>query len=350
MIAIRGFVSLLACILACRQQDPDKDKPLHRPKFPREWRASDGSLYWLDRSPKTSAVVDGDTVHLEGLKESVRIVGVDAEEIFHSDTDRKAAEEDFARYAQAKRGAERRPVKYGTPEGEAAKEFAERYFRDVPQVLYVPDDPAMPTEYYGRNLGHLLVDRDKDGVFEENFAVELVRNGHSPYFVKYGISRLFHAEFAAAEDEARREKRGIWSADPKAPHHYSDYEERRTWWLARAKAIERFESRHASDPACFRVQIAAEFERLKAQAEGAAVTVFGVLAPRGEKSPEKVVAYVSYRNRVDIPIVWESAAAPPDLAEWMGEYVYLRGEAHPSRAKAGVEIRIRKDGDGIRAE
>ncbi len=345
MTALRRLAFLLACALGCRQQDTDK--PLLRPEFPPEkktWRASDGSLYWLDRSPKAEAVVDGDTVRLEGLKESVRIAGVDAEEIFHGDADRKAAEEDFARYAREKRGTERRPVKFGTPEGEAAKKFAEDYFRGVQQVLYVPDDPSMPTEYYGRNLGHLLVDRDKDDAFEENFALELVRTGHSPYFVKYGISRLFHAEFSAAEEEARREKRGIWSD---SPGHYSDYEERRTWWHARAKSIERFESRHAADPTYFRVQIAAEFERLKAKEPGAGVTLYGVISPRSEKSPEKVLAYLSYRNRMDIPIVWESAAPPPDLAEWMGEYVYVRGEAHPSGAKAGVEIRIKKDGDGI---
>lgn len=349
MVAIRGLLSLLACVLACRQQDPgkDPDKPLLRPEFPKEWRAADGKLYWLDRTPGQSAVVDGDTVHLEGMKESLRIAGIDAEEIFHNDADRKAAGEDFARYAKAKRGAERRPVKYGTPEGEAAKRFAEEYFRKIPQVLYVPDDPAMPTEYYGRNLGHLLVDRNQDGIFEENFAVELVRNGHSPYFVKYGTSRLFDAQFSAAEEEARKAKRGIWSD---SPGHYSDYEERQTWWQARAKALALFESKHASDPTYYQVQFAAVFERLKAKEPGTAVTVFGVLSPRSEKSPEKVVAYVSYRNRMDIPIVWESAASPPDLAEWMGEYVYIRGEKHPSRVKAGVEIRIKKDGDGIRVE
>lgn len=348
MTALRRFALLLVCAAACRQQE--KDKPLLRPEFPpekRTWRASDGTLYWLDRSPKTEAVVDGDTIRLEGMKESLRISGVDTEEIYHGDADRKAAEEDFAKYAAAKRGTERHPVKFGTPEGEAAKKFAQDYFHDIPQVLYVPDDPLMPTEYYGRNLGHLLVDRDQDGTFEENFAVELVRSGHSPYFVKYGNSRLFHAEFAAAEEEALRKKRGIWSD---ASGHYPDYEERRTWWYARAKAIERFESQHASDPSNFRVQIEPEFERLKAQSAGAGVTVFGVLSPRSEKSSEKVVAYVSYRNRMDIPIVWESAAAPPNLTEWMGEFVYVRGEAHPSRAKAGVEIRIRKDGDGIKVE
>lgn len=343
MTRIRPCLFLLAVLLpAARQQDDEKPLQRKRPAK-KEWRAADGAVFRLDRAARGGAVVDGDTVHLDGQKGSLRLAGVDSEEVFHSEADRKAAEQDFAAYATAKRGKEPRPVKYGTPAGEAAKEFASRHFEKIEQVLYIPDDPDMPTEYYGRNLGHLLADRNGDGVFEENFAVELVRNGHSPYFVKYGTSWLFHAEFLAAEVEARREKRGIWSADPTAPKHYPDYEERLAWWHRRAKVLDLFESKHAEDGGFYRIQYAAEFERLKRKAgkePGAVVTVFGVLSPRTEKSEKQILAYVAYRNRCDVPILWTAEGAPPELTEIMGEYVYVKGTVHPSKAKAGIEIRV----------
>ena len=67
-----------------------------------------------------ASVVDGDTLRPTGAKASVRILGLDTEETFRKDKDREAAAADFAAYAKAKRGDKPRPVKYGTPAGEAA--------------------------------------------------------------------------------------------------------------------------------------------------------------------------------------------------------------------------------------
>ena len=57
--------------------------------------------------------------------------------------------------------------------------------------------------YYGRLLAYILVDG-------ENFNVELVRQGLSPYYTKYGHSDAFDAEFEAAEVSAKRQDLGIW--------------------------------------------------------------------------------------------------------------------------------------------
>ncbi|MBI2933519.1 MAG: thermonuclease family protein [Planctomycetes bacterium] len=307
------------------------------------WKSSDGTPYRLDRAAKDGAVIDGDTVLLAGLRGSVRIVGVDAEEVYKNDEERAAAEKDFDAYAKARRGADPKPVKFGTPAGMAAKRFAETYFQNVDQVLYLPDDPAVTREYYGRALGHILVDRDGNGDFEENFGVELVRQGHSPYFVKYGTSRLFHDDFVAAEKEARAAGRAIWSARPDAPRHYADYTERTEWWRRRVEALGHFATAHASDRSFYEMGRPEELERLKANVTEHAdspVTLFGTLAPREEKSPAWTFAYVSHRYRQDIPIVWDSDQPRPDLSRLMGELVYVKGRLFPSSAKAGVEIRI----------
>jgi micrococcal nuclease len=58
-------------------------------------------------------------------------------------------------------------------------------------------------------LGRLLAYVIADGV---NVNLELVRQGWSPYYTKYGKGRL-RAEFEAAEREARAARRGLWAED-----------------------------------------------------------------------------------------------------------------------------------------
>ena len=71
-----------------------------------------------------------------------------------------------------------------------------------------------------------------------SYNVEAVRAGMSPYFTKYGYSRRFHTQFARAEREARRARRGIWNPDAQG---YGDYGQRKEWWGARADFIQAFE-------------------------------------------------------------------------------------------------------------
>jgi endonuclease YncB( thermonuclease family) len=57
---------------------------------------------------------------------------------------------------------------------------------------------------YGRLLAYVFLDR-------QNFNVELVRKGLSPYYTKYGASKNYHAAFRPAERFARENKEGIWA-------------------------------------------------------------------------------------------------------------------------------------------
>ena len=40
---------------------------------------------------------------------------------------------------------------------------------------------------------------------------DTLRFGRSPYFTKYGRSRLYHADFLEAERMAMAEERGLWA-------------------------------------------------------------------------------------------------------------------------------------------
>jgi len=56
---------------------------------------------------------------------------------------------------------------------------------------------------YGRLLGDVFVDG-------ENFNLELVRQGLSPYYTKYGKSLQYDQQFKDAEKLARKEHLNIW--------------------------------------------------------------------------------------------------------------------------------------------
>jgi micrococcal nuclease len=65
---------------------------------------------------------------------------------------------------------------------------------------------------YGRLLAYVFV----DGV---NFNLELVRQGLSPYYTKYGLSQKYDQEFREAERYARKSKLNIWG-DPELAQKY----------------------------------------------------------------------------------------------------------------------------------
>ena len=67
-------------------------------------------------------------------------------------------------------------------------------------------------ENYGRLLAYVFVNG-------KNLNIDLVRQGLSPYYTKYGRSQKYDAEFRAAEKQARREKLNIW-VDPELTKSY----------------------------------------------------------------------------------------------------------------------------------
>ncbi|MGQ0506245.1 MAG: hypothetical protein ACT4TC_13115, partial [Myxococcaceae bacterium] len=74
------------------------------------------------------AVLDGDTLRVHGLKSSLRLLGLDAEETFKHEKQRNAYAAGWEQYKRAMRGDSDRPVKMATPVGDEAKYFAKRFF------------------------------------------------------------------------------------------------------------------------------------------------------------------------------------------------------------------------------
>jgi len=183
---------------------------------------------------RLTKVVDGDTVWVDGLDASLRLLGIDAEETFKSEADRRAVETDWNGYLKAKRNNGKRPVKIASPLGEQAKAWGKTWFDGVDKVRVERDHPAEIRDRYKRYLAYVLA--EKQGVWL-NYNVELVRAGMSPYFPKYGYSRRYHTQFLAAQDEAKAAKRGIWAPNVMAA---PDYPEREAWWMARGAFVDEF--------------------------------------------------------------------------------------------------------------
>ncbi|NOZ68732.1 MAG: thermonuclease family protein, partial [Deferribacteres bacterium] len=87
------------------------------------------------------------------------------------------------------------------------------------------------------NYGRLLCYVYKDGV---NYNLETVKKGWSPYFVKYGRSRLYHEEFLSAEAAAQAAGIAVWNPETNAGGNRRDYESLIPWWHLRDSVVQDF--------------------------------------------------------------------------------------------------------------
>ena len=267
------------------------------------------------------AVVDGDTVKVDGLDASLRLLGIDTEETFKSEKDLRAYENGFEQYLDKKRGDSERPIKAATPMGMEAKAWAQDFFRGVTTVRLERDHPRQLRGAYGRFLAYVFVDKGGEWV---NYNVEAVRAGMTPYFTKYGYSRRFHDDFVQAQEEARAAKIGIW--DPNK-EHYPDYDERLTWWDARAKVIAEFERDAEGDPTYVSLSDWDAMDRLS-QMEGNEVVLLGAVSkirPREGRVPARVS--LSRRMFEDFPLVFfdDDVLADSKIEDAKGEFIRVRG-------------------------
>ncbi len=268
----------------------------------------------------SDGVVDGDTLKVEGLDTTLRLLAIDTEETFKKEKDRRAVEADWAGYRVAQRGERLRPAKYATPLGEEAKQFAKAFFAGVERVRLERDHPKEIRGRYGRYLAYVFA--FKDGRWR-NYNVEAVRAGMSPYFTKYGYSRRFHDEFVAAEAEARKQQLGIW--DP-AKRHYPDYDERTAWWNARADFIAAFEASAGDKADHIALTNWDAIARLE-QHLGKEVTLLGSVGAirLGDRGPTRVL--LSRRMFNDFPLIFfdKDVFGTSNIARFDGEYIVVRG-------------------------
>jgi micrococcal nuclease len=171
-------------------------------------------------------VIDGDTikVRIENEQESIRLICLDTEE--------------------SRQGGSK-PV---TNAGRLASQWAKEYFgtndRGIPigdvrvDLEFDTNDPLQVCLRKHRgNYGRLICYVYKAG-HSENFNVRIVREGWSPYFVKYGRSRLYHREFLEAEAAAQSSGLGIWNPATNASGKRREYASLVPWWHLRDTVVQ----------------------------------------------------------------------------------------------------------------
>ncbi len=173
---------------------------------------------------KLTKVVDGDTVKVEigGKVESLRLTCLDTEESL---------------------AGSNKPV---TNAGKLASQWAKDFFgadaKGIPSretkidIEFDTSDPVPLSLLKHRdNYGRLLCYAHKG---KQNFAVIAVQEGWSPYFVKYGRSRLYHAELLQAEAVAQSQRLVIWNPATNANGARRNYDTLIPWWHLRDGVVE----------------------------------------------------------------------------------------------------------------
>lgn len=288
-----------------------------------------------------NAIVDGDTIKVDGLGASLRLLGIDTEETFKYAKEWRAFEVGWDQYLIDEQAKTSRPIKVPTPLGMDAKYWAQDFFAGVTRVRLERDHPKEIRGRYNRFLVYVLIERDGQWL---NYNVECVRAGMSPYFTKYGYSRRYHEQFVAAEAEARAARRGIW-AD--GAHCYQDYDLRIQWWTARAEFVAQFE-RDAANRADELINLTHwdALDRLQARL-GDEVEVLGAVGDvrQGERGPKRVL--LSRRMFSDFPLIfWEDDVFEDcGIGRYRGEFVRVRGvvtsytDRRTGRSQLQIEVR-----------
>ncbi|MCP4258130.1 MAG: thermonuclease family protein [Planctomycetes bacterium] len=169
---------------------------------------------------QVAKVVDGDTIKviLEGKEESLRLTCVDTEE--------------------SQPGGAKPVTKAGKEASKMAKEYFTLPGGGLAQVdiEFDTDDPVdVCLAKHRGNYGRLLCYVHKG---DENYNLKLIKEGWSPYFVKYGRSRVYHEEGMIAEAEAQANNLVIWDPNTNGGGPSRDYVTLIPWWSLRASVIE----------------------------------------------------------------------------------------------------------------
>lgn len=269
---------------------------------------------------KQNAIVDGDTIKVDGLDTSLRLLGIDTEETFKSNKSWREFEVGWEEYIAAKQAQTSRPIKVPTPLGMDAKHWAEDFFVGVTRVRLERDHPKEIRGRYNRYLAYVFVERDGEWV---NYNVEAVRAGMSPYFTKYGYSRRYHQAFLDAEAEARAQRRGIWAEGAQC---YQDYPLREDWWNGRAEFVAAFERDAEGDPALIALTNWDAMDRIEARL-GDEVELLATVGEvrQGKRGPKRVL--LSRRMFNDFPLIFwdDDIYEASGIDAYRGEYIRVRG-------------------------
>lgn len=289
-----------------------------------------------------SKIIDGDTFRFEKLDKSTRMLGIDTEEMYKGkDAEAKtnSLRQNWRAIYDSARGKEKKPIKHNSPLGYETWLWAKEIFKDAVRVRLEKESNDRFIDTYGRYLVYVIGIREDSSEF--NYNVECVKNGYSPYFMKYGYSKRFHNEFVEAQKYAREHRLGIWSGEKLC---YPDYKERLEWWARRAKAIAMFEKNYKGKPECFSIMDDKDFHDLKNH-EGEEVTVFGSISEiYKDKEPHLIRFSFSNTEHFVLTVFPEHVKLMEEMEieDLIGEFVYVKGKLKSYQGKVEIDFTDKK--------
>jgi micrococcal nuclease len=288
------------------------------------------------RDVKLTKVVDGDTVkvQLQGEEESLRLACLDTEESWAGGS---------------------KPV---TNAGKLASGWAKAYFgadddgfptQDV--TVDIEFDTTDPVDVCLRkhrgNYGRLICYVYRG---DENYSLRVVQEGWSPYFVKYGRSRLYHHELLKSEAGAQADGTAIWDPETNAGGKCRDYTTLVPWWYLRDSVVQDF--RRSADLDVLSVRLDHQ-SIVQAATEGHEIVVFCDLQGGVNKWPgDGALIYAgSPHHKFNLWIPNRDSATSQAILRLIEtryaahgrSYVYVSGKAsmYPSNADGIPEIVLR---------
>ena len=282
---------------------------------------------------KVSKVVDGDTIGVDGLPKTVRLLNIDTEESEKgADAEQKTKEiaDHFPAYIAEQTKNTPYP-KANTPLGWDGTLFARKMFPIGSTIRIEFDDPGRKWDYYGRVLAYVFVKINGRWV---NYNVECVRAGLSPYSDKYGPSKRFEYEFIQAEREARVNHRGVWQPGAMC---YPDYDGRLKWWNERGNEIRNFDAKYHSRNGSVDVLNDIDWNRMENQI-GQEVLLFGSYMNTAENSVP--ILSMHHNDQTSVGLVFPEpkthAALAPILDNHKDHMVYFSGTLEPGKEINGA--------------
>ena len=314
-------VGLLLAASACPGPDSRRTRRYNKSMLQKSLQKFESTGLVIGEFPLASrSVIDGDTIRVDGLRTSLRLLAIDTEETFKRPSEKRLFSTGWKNYLKVLMGKRVKPVKMASPLGMEAKKWAQTFFDDVKTVRLERDHPKEIRGRFNRYLVYVFAKKSGRWV---NYNLECVRAGMSPYFTKYSYSRRFHKEFVAAQAEARRKKLGIW--DPNKMH-YIDYDKRLTWWYARADFIRQFEQDARGKPNYIMLTNWDALRRLQAHINKKVVILATVGRVKlGDRGPTKVM--LSRRRGGDFALIFfdKDVFGSSRIARFKGEYVRVTG-------------------------
>lgn len=261
-----------------------------------------------------SRVVDGDTVRVflpnQDEDESLRILALDTEESFSTGG---------------------KPV---TPWGLKAKARAEEFFAGAQEVtIEFPGNERVEEclRKYRGNFGRLLTFVHRDGV---DFQEMMIREGYSPYFMKYGNAQFsgHHRRYVEAERQAQRDNLGVWDQLGVNGGEIRNYAALGAWWKLRARVIDDYRALKARVPSLLNTRLDYEVILEKAGA-GEMATIFTEFRSiRRVGGDHGLISYGGEDRPFSVFIPNMESETGQQIVQLMRSRYISAGEDHPRRS------------------